>query len=725
MPRVSLRQGLDRDVYQLVRKFEDEQEQEGRPSRITVTAVYDYIRGSNSSLGRLKRKPLEDSIERALRFRKQDLQDQESEGEVEEPKETPKPAAESSLLNRQLARRWKLAEKKERGSEQDDGQDSHESPSKMSGSKKRRLSRSPSATDATRATNTERNGTESQTKPPAPKRAKGYKGYHVLDSPDTPLLGGISSMVEDFEKRLWFQMVQVQRADEDDAMDGVGETPDIRPDIRPLLLSGPLGCGKSTLLQHLASRWKVPLVKVGCKFLATSDKVEKSLSDVYEEARAMAPCIIELKRLDLLWQSQASGQVQPGAADVHVEELLRRFSASQDPKRPIAIAATTRHPETIPPDFFMAGMLGETYTIKAPNPEARGEILQALGERYGCPDLDYAPVTGLTHGYVADDLLQLFWTGALRAQGEGRPMTIKDLEDAAKDHVPHLRREGFSQIPEITLDQVGGLRDVIQLLKSNIINRIKHPDFYRSVKKYAGVLLWGPPGCGKTFVAQAIANAAQASFILVNGPELLDKYVGESERKIRALFTRARASTPCLIFLDEIDSLVPRRDTSSTEAGARVVNTILTELDGARDRAGVYVIAATNRPDMIDPAMFRTGRFNHKVFVDVPGEQERVDILQTIFRSREIQCDIAVAEEVARDARCAGFSGADLSELSDRAVTICLDETLAEVEAGRAAMVEARPTRRHWEAALSKLRPSVRDLGSYRALATKDQLGAE
>ncbi|KAL2107086.1 hypothetical protein VUR80DRAFT_5707 [Thermomyces stellatus] len=721
MPRVSLRQGLDRDIYQLVRKFEDEQEHQERPSRLTITAIYDYIRGSNSSLSRLKRKPLEDSIERVLRFRKQDLQDQESEGEaeVEEQKEAaPKPAGD--LLNRQLARRWKLAERKvHQSSEPEDNLATHYSTN-MNGSKKRRISKSPPPTDATRATSGDQNDTGSQMKPPAPKRAKGYKGYHVLDSPDAPPVGGMSNAVEDFEKRLWFQMVRCGDK-EDDPMDGDKR----KPPIRPLLLSGPLGCGKSTLLQHLACRWKVPLVTVDCEFLATSDRVEKSLSDVYEDALAMAPCIIQLKKFDILWQSESSGQVQPGAAKFHVRELLSRFSRSQDPRRPIAIAATTRHPESVPAEFFKNGLLRQTYAIKAPNPESRLEILQVLGEEYGCQALDYTPIARLTHGYVADDLQNLFETGVIQAEAEDRPMTIEDLEHAAKDHVPHLRREGFSQIPEITLEQVGGLRDVIQLLRSNIINRIKNPDIYKSVKKYAGVLLWGPPGCGKTFVAQAIANAAQASFILVNGPELLDKYVGESERKIRALFTRARASTPCLIFLDEIDSLVPRRDTSSTEAGARVVNTILTELDGARDRAGVYVIAATNRPDMIDPAMFRTGRFNHKVFVDVPGEDERVDILKTIFRSREIKCDIAVAEEVARDPRCAGFSGADLSELSDRAVTICLDEALAEVDAGRATMGEPTLTRKHWEMALSKLRPSVKDLEMYRALAAADDLGVE
>lgn len=721
MPRVSLRQGLDRDVYQLVRKFEDEHEQEGSRPRLSVTAIYEYIRNSNSSLGRLKRKPLEESIERAVNFRKQDLRDQEdSEGEPEQPsekeskgKEAPKPA--SDLLNRQLARRWKLAERKEQSN--DEG--SRESPKKMSGTKKRRLSRSPSATDATRATaNGDRAGTESQqAKPATPKRPKASKGYHVVDTPNTPPLGGISQMVEEFEKRLWYPMVKY--AGDDEVMDC--DTDKVR--MRPLLLSGPIGCGKSTLLRHLASRWKVPYIQVDCEVLAISDRAEKSLADVYEEAIAMAPCVVELKSLDFLFQSHGSAQPQTGAPVAFVKDFMKRIAASQIPKRPIAIAATTRHPETIPAGFYMIGLIQNIYTLKAPNPEARLEILQALAETWDCQGLDFTPIAQLTHGYLPVDLAVIFQNSEFEATFAGRPMTISDLEDAAKDHVPHLRREGFSQVPEVTLDQVGGLRSVIELLEANIIDRIRFPEYYKSVKKFAGVLLWGPPGCGKTLVAQAIANAAKASFILVNGPELLDKYVGESERKIRALFTRARASTPCLIFLDEIDSLVPRRDTSSTEAGARVVNTILTELDGAQGRSGVYVIAATNRPDMIDPAMFRTGRFNHKVFVDVPNEEERVDILRTLFRTRDIICDAAVAEEVARDPRCVNFSGADLSELSDRAVMVGLKRTLADRKAGKEVSEETRLTKEHWETALSQLKPSVRNLEMYHALAKADEMG--
>ncbi|SPO03382.1 related to nuclear VCP-like protein [Cephalotrichum gorgonifer] len=724
MPRVSLRQGLDRDVYQIVRKVEDEQELardgEAGPFRLpTVTQVYDYVRNSNSSLGRLKRRPLEDAIERALKFRKQDLQDEEEESEVE-PATTPaRPVGESSLMNRQLARRWKLAEKKDKESEKEDRPDSNELSDKMNGSKKRRLSRSPSA-PGNRTTDGDHNPTESQAKPLAPKKARVNKGYSISDpSPDMRPLGGIGGITADFET-LWPRMARLQ--DEDVKMDDRH----LQINLATILLSGPMGCGKSSLLKYLAARWKVPFITVDCDIIAGSDRMEKSLSELYDDAVAVAPCIVQLKGLHDLWPTQGSSQIQQGNAGSHVKNLLHRLSSLRHPKGPIAVAATTTHLEAIPSSFFMHGLLTTTYTIKPPNEATRLEILQAMGDGHGYTDIDFLPIARSTHGYVADDLCLVFDDGVRRAEAEDRPPVLEDFEKAARQRTPHLFRVGFSEVPDVTLDQVGGLKNVIELLKLNIINRIKYPENYKAVKKYAGVLLWGPPGCGKTYVAQAIANSAQASFILINGPELLDKYVGESERKIRALFARARASAPCLIFLDEIDSLVPRRENSSTDAGTRVVNTILAELDGARDRAGVYVIAATNRPDMIDPAMFRTGRFNHKVFVDVPGEEERVDILRTILRSRDLLIDPSIADAVARDPRCNNFSGADLSELSDRAVMACIGETIAEVEAGRATMGgDMKPTKAHWEAALSALKPSVKDLARYRALAVAEELGVE
>ncbi|CAI4217238.1 unnamed protein product [Parascedosporium putredinis] len=723
MPRLSLRTGLDRDVYQLVRKLEDELDLDSEPGkgsrpRLTVASVYDYIRGSNSSLRRQKRKPLEDSIERALKFRKQDLEDQESEAEEEEAsgksaQDTPSaPPTDSSLLNRQLARRWKLAEKKEKGQEtkeQDKGDkgdktdktDHSEGADKMNGTKKRRRSRSPSATARTRTTDGEQNPAEAPSKLLMPKRVKTNKGYTIADLKGLPNLGGIDGVVHDFEVDVWPQMVPREEVT-------MAEDGDVIMDNRPANSVPP-----SVLFPGRSG--------VDCLVLETSDRVEKSLSDVFDEATGMAPCIVQIHRLDRLWQAPGASQSPPNAAAAHMEQFLRRLTTVKRQGQRIAVAATTTRPETIPGEFHKYGLLEDKYSIKAPTEQARKEILEAIGREHGDPLLDYTMIARRTHGYVGDDLRLVALKSRNFAYSANRPVALEDFERAISVFTPHLYREGFTAIPDVTLDQVGGLRNVISLLELNIINRIKHPELYESVSKPAGVLLWGPPGCGKTFVAQAIANAAQASFILVNGPELLDKYVGESERKIRALFDRARTCAPCLVFLDEIDSLVPRRENTSTEAGTRVVNTFLTELDGARGRAGVYVVAATNRPDMIDPAMFRTGRFNRKVYVDLPSDAERLDILKTMARSRRLGSDPNVVEAVARDARCGHFSGADLSELMDRAV---LEAVQRAVRGGPTTTARANvaPSEDDWEVALKGLKPSVANIELYRAMALAEEM---
>ena len=180
---------------------------------------------------------------------------------------------------------------------------------------------------------------------------------------------------------------------------------------------------------------------------------------------------------------------------------------------------------------------------------------------------------------------------------------------------PTAKREGFATVPDVTWANVGALGKVRVELNMAIVQPIKRPELYEKVgiNAPAGVLLWGPPGCGKTLLAKAVANESRANFISIKGPELLNKYVGESERAIRQVFTRARASVPCVIFFDELDALVPRRDTSLSESSSRVVNTLLTELDGLNDRRGIFVVAATNRPDMIDPAMLRPGRLDKTI----------------------------------------------------------------------------------------------------------------
>jgi ribosome biogenesis ATPase len=228
---------------------------------------------------------------------------------------------------------------------------------------------------------------------------------------------------------------------------------------------------------------------------------------------------------------------------------------------------------------------------------------------------------------------------------------------------PSSKREGFATVPNVSWNDIGALENVRKELQSAIVEQIKDPEKYSAlgVNSPSGVLLWGPPGCGKTLLAKATAAESKANFISVKGPELLNKFVGESEAAVRRIFMRARSSVPCVIFFDELDALVPRRDDSGSEASARVVNSLLSELDGLDDRAGIYVIGATNRPDMIDEAMLRPGRFGTPLFVDLPGPDERAAILATLMRTRPVE-EVERVTEIARS-ECNGYSGADMEAL--------------------------------------------------------------
>lgn len=248
------------------------------------------------------------------------------------------------------------------------------------------------------------------------------------------------------------------------------------------------------------------------------------------------------------------------------------------------------------------------------------------------------------------------------------PLSINysDFIAALPSIQPTAKREGFSTVPDVTWRHVGALNKIRMELHMCIVQPIKKPELYSKVgiTAPAGVLMWGPPGCGKTLLAKAVANESRANFISIKGPELLNKYVGESERAVRQVFNRARASVPCIIFFDELDALVPRRDTSLSESSSRVVNTLLTELDGLNDRSGVFVIGATNRPDMIDPAMRRPGRLDKTLYIELPSNEERLEILKTLIRANQTPLDDLVdLRAIAFDERCRNYSGADLSSL--------------------------------------------------------------
>ncbi|KAK9761040.1 Ribosome biogenesis ATPase rix7 [Basidiobolus ranarum] len=287
---------------------------------------------------------------------------------------------------------------------------------------------------------------------------------------------------------------------------------------------------------------------------------------------------------------------------------------------------------------------------------------------------------------------------------------MEDFKEALTKVQPSSKREGFATVPDVSWDDIGALQSVRDELRMAVVEPIKHPEFFRKVgiQAPAGVLLWGPPGCGKTLLAKAVAHESHANFISVKGPELLNKYVGESERAVRQVFARARASSPCVVFFDELDALCARRDDSQSEASARVVNTLLTEMDGVESRKQVFIIAATNRPDIIDPAILRPGRLDKLLYVDLPTTEERYEILKTLSKKTPLHPNVSL-NSIACHPKCVGLSGADLASLLREAAVATLRDsfyaagTLNPIESAN----DVKVTASHFDIAFSKVSPSV------------------
>ncbi|KAM0754556.1 AAA-domain-containing protein [Meredithblackwellia eburnea MCA 4105] len=277
--------------------------------------------------------------------------------------------------------------------------------------------------------------------------------------------------------------------------------------------------------------------------------------------------------------------------------------------------------------------------------------------------------------------LQTHPTTLTTSQLSSLSITNADFTSALSIVQPSSQREGFTTVPNVSWSDLGALKAIREEMRMSIVRPIRRPDVFASlgIQAPCGVLLWGPPGCGKTLLAKAVANESRANFISVKGPELLNKYVGESERSVRQVFARARASSPCIIFFDELDAMVPRRDDSLSESSARVVNTLLTELDGLEPRKQVFVIGATNRPDILDPAMVRPGRLDKLLYVDLPTPDERVDILRAQTNKTPLAHDVDL-DLVGRHKGCEGFSGADLGALVREAAVSALREVFDSVE---------------------------------------------
>ncbi|POR37094.1 Putative AAA domain-containing protein [Tolypocladium paradoxum] len=738
-PRIGFRSSLERDVYQIIKKLEAANDD--RPFK-TVPAIYDAIKRSNSSLSRQKKRPLEDAIDRALQLRKQEQDDSDdSEAAIDEP-EPPKSGDERFLLNRQMTKLWNT-DTGSRGA------------SEMPATKKRRIQPDgDDKDDRTSGPETAVNGSiggdalapvnldKSQTR----KTHKPSRFQVEKPEQEVPL-AGLGDIYRELLEDTWGLLRGSDLFESRKVSLSSG-----------ILLSGPSGTGKKSLVRNVAAKIGVPLVSLA-DCLRDPERIGKSLSEAVDTALSLAPSIIFIERIDKVMSRHGSSSHNEHHAKAVSEfakqmERIRRSSGTDG--HVLAVATTSRITD-VDPSVLTFGLFEECIQMRVPDCAARHDILKVVTRRMRLSDdVDLTELANMTHGYVGTDLAAIttlagkrlvrraarlnnpvdtmldlhtrfldkdsadmsdpdasFFTRNIANPQTEDSITMEDFKAALKGFTPSLRKEGFTVIPSVTWKQVGALDEARKQLQSSIVGPIKNPDLYREfgLTRPAGVLLWGPPGCGKTLVAQAVANEAQASFILINGPELLNKYVGESERAVRELFQRARSSTPCILFFDEIDSIVPPRSNSSTESGARVVNALLTELDGAQDRTGIYVIGTTNRPEMIDEAMLRPGRLSVQLLVDLPTPRERVDILRTIYRTNHEKAPEDVLEEleaVALDARCSNFSGADLSGLHTKAAQRALDRCMANV--GEARVI----TSADWEFALDNTRASVRDPASYR-----------
>lgn len=536
---------------------------------------------------------------------------------------------------------------------------------------------------------------------------------------------------------------------------------------RGVLLHGPPGCGKTMLANAYAASLGTAFISVSAPSLVAgmSGESEKKIRELYDEAKSLAPCLIFIDEIDAIMGKRENAQREMEKRIVaQMLTCMDDLSPQKLGGKLVVTLAATNRPDSIDPALRRAGRFNREISLGIPNEASRTAILRKMVPKSkAAPDLDYKLLAKRTPGFVGADLKdvvsvaknemvratmsELEQMGArsemdidtedekspglrlhLAIMGAGEDAVSNDKLILTMDHMlsaigkvqPSSKREGFTTIPDTTWAHIGALEDVRKQLMLSIVKPIQNPERFtnKGLEAPSGVLLWGPPGCGKTLLAKAVANESKANFISVKGPELLNKYVGESERSVRQVFSRARASAPCILFFDELDALVPRRDGNGPDASARVVNQLLTELDGIGSREGVYVVGATNRPDMIDPAIMRPGRLGTNIFVDLPDATGRVDILKTrMKRLLPSYTAYDVLEYVAHDSRCNGFSGADLDNLH--------------VAAGQAAVERADTTGgvdellpEDWEAALRKIKPSV-SLGHSKKFRQLKEMGWE
>ncbi len=491
-----------------------------------------------------------------------------------------------------------------------------------------------------------------------------------------------------------------------------------------VLLYGSPGTGKTLLAKAVANESGAYFISINGPEITSKwyGESEKKIRDIFKEAEENAPSIIFVDEIDAIApkREDVTGEVERRI----VAQLLACMDGLKSRGQVIVIGATNR-PDALDPALRRPGRFDREIEIGVPDRNGRLEILQIHTRNMPlADDVDLEKIADITHGYVGADLAALVKEAAMSALRRVLPeinldedelppevleklqVTMEDFKNALMVVEPSAMREVMIEVPKVRWDDIGGLERQKQQLREMVEWPLKHPEAFKrmGIKPPKGVLLYGPPGTGKTLLAKAVANESEANFIYIKGPEIFSKWVGESEKRIREIFRKARQVAPSIIFVDEIDAIASKRSfTTENEVIGRVVTQLLAEMDGLEGLGGVIIIGATNRPEVLDPALMRPGRFDRHIYVPPPDQKARLEILKVHTRNMPLADDVDL-EKIAE--RTENYTGADIEALCREAALIALRE---KINAKKVCM-------KHFEEAMNVIKPSLtkNDIESFK-----------